>query len=162
MYYWKLEEFVRKNSFNFLYYLSRIDAHLAYWAVGKKRYGEVQIFNQGSPIVMIRVPPYGWNKIGEFPYKDVIWEIQAPNEYSWRGSYSDIEPEDIEVKTPPRCPQCKTELEEKRKFWGGYKWECVSCGFTKRNSESWYIEKDRAEKIAKRQFEIKVNEFHGR
>ena len=68
--------------------------------------------------------------------------------------YLDIESENIEVEIPPRCPQCKTELEETKKFWGGYKWGCVNCGFTKKNSESWYIERDRVEKIAKRKFEM--------
>jgi len=45
----------------------------------KKRDGEVKKYNQSSPLVGI-TPLYGWNKIAEFPYKDVIWEIQAQNE----------------------------------------------------------------------------------
>lgn len=101
------------------------------------------------------VPLSGWRTMGKLPYKDVIWDIQVPTELS----PSQTDPSDVEVKTPPRCQKCQTEIEEKRNFWGGFIWTCVRCGFKKRNKDSYYTESDRAEKIAKREFEIKREEF---
>jgi ribosomal protein L37AE/L43A len=63
-------------------------------------------------------------------------------------------PHDLDIDTPPRCPKCETEIEQTRSFWGGYVWKCVKCGFQKRNRESYYREGERAEKIARREFEM--------
>lgn len=101
------------------------------------------------------IPLHGWTIIGKLPYKNVIWDILIPAELQPSQSSAS----DIEIGTPPRCPKCQTEIEEKRSFWKGFIWICVRCGFRKRNKDSYYSEADRAEKIAKREFEIKLEEF---
>lgn len=43
-------------------------------------------------------------------------------------------------------------------FWG-YIWDCVECGFKRRNRDSYYIEYKRAEKRAKRYYEDRKEEL---
>lgn len=97
--------------------------------------------------------PYGWISLMNFNYNDVIWRIRSPKSDPY-GSFSKSF---IEVETPPRCPNCETELEQSHSFWGGYIWKCVMCNFKKRNRESFYVEGKRAEKIAKRNLELQDN-----
>jgi len=94
----------------------------------------------------------GWITHGNLEYAGVIWRVQAPKEYPW--SYNSSR---IEVKTPPRCPNCETELDESHSFWSGHIWRCFGCDFKKRSKYSFYDEKKRAAKIARRQCE-RLNE----
>lgn len=94
--------------------------------------------------------PYGWISLGDVLHKTVIWKVRAPK-INLSGNYSISR---IDVKTPPRCPNCKTELEESHSFFGGYIWKCIMCDFKKRNRDSFYKEKKRAEKIARRFLEL--------
>jgi ribosomal protein L37AE/L43A len=111
----------------------------------------VRKLNDSSlPFAMISSPPYGWKEIGEIEYKGVVWKIKL----AVRSIRSEnIRLSDIEVGTPPRCPKCKTEIEQKHVLFGRYLWYCINCSFKKRSGESYYIEADRAEKIARRKVE---------
>ena len=105
--------------------------------------------------LIISTPIYGYFKISELPYAGILWDIIAPSPPPWKQlDNMDISVSDIEIKTPPKCPKCKTEIEEYRSFWGGHIWKCVRCKFKKRNKDSIYRESERAEKIARREFEI--------
>lgn len=75
-------------------------------------------------------PPFGWVTIGKFDYAGVVWRVRAaPARRHESLEPSRISSLSIEVETLPRCPNCKTELEESRSFWGGYVWRCVRLGF---------------------------------
>lgn len=114
--------------------------------VAAKRIKEVRNSNTSS-FVSKEIPPrLGWKKIRELEYKGVIWEIRER-----RDSYTHLEPETkINVKTPPSCPKCRTEIEQTRRFWGGYVWKCINenCRFKKRNKDSYHQEAKRVEKLA--------------
>jgi ribosomal protein L37AE/L43A len=105
-------------------------------------------------------PPFGWVTIGKLNYAGVVWRVREPaSPVPWEPfNSSRISPSSIEVEIPPRCPKCETELEESHSFWGGYIWKCVMCGFQKRNRDSYYREKDRVEKIARREWEKQKHE----
>jgi len=124
-------------------------------AVIYKRIMKIRELDSRMAIGIISVPLYGWIKIGEYPYKGVIWVVQTPAETSWRGGIelSRIKIEEIDIDTPPRCPICKTEIEEYHNFFGGYIWKCVSCGFKKRNKESYFHQSDSVKRIVKREIE---------
>lgn len=51
-----------------------------------------------------------------------------------------------------KCPKCKTELEGKSGFFGGYVMKCVGCGYKKRIG-SYGEESERVVKLARREFE---------
>ncbi len=112
------------------------------------RVSAVKELNKGYlPFAFISNPLYGWEDMGELTYKGVIWKI--------RLAVHSMVPEnmrltDIEVDTPPRCPKCKTEIEQKHTLLGRYLWSCVNCSFKRRNGESYYKEAERANKIARR------------
>lgn len=97
---------------------------------------------------------WGYRKVGEIKHAGVIWKILTPNPSpiqsanSYEKALSSTAPESIEIDCPPRCPHCKTELEEKQRFLGGYRWICVGCDFSKNNKESFYKEADRAKRLA--------------
>ncbi len=110
-----------------------------------KRIREVRNSNTSSFVSSETPPRLGWKKIKEEEYKGVIWEIRKRID-----SYTPLEPEmKINVKTPPSCPKCKTEIEQTRSFWGGYVWKCINekCGFKKRNKESYYQEAKRVKSL---------------
>lgn len=121
------------------------------WVVGigaYKRIKAVREANAGPGIAVIRTPIYGWEEIAERPLWGVIWAIRRP--VSSQIFPEPITPENISVGVPPRCPHCKTELEESKTFWGRYKWTCVGCGFSKMNRDSYFIEFERVEKVVRR------------
>ena len=77
----------------------------------------------------------------------VHWKIAGS-----RGSYSKIIPNTISAQTPPICPECKTELEEKENIIG-WKWNCPNCRFKKQSRTSFYDRVYSITKIAKGMFE---------
>jgi len=93
-----------------------------------------------------------------FSYAGVLWTVRrfVP---SWEPIGNRENPKtrfvkSFDIVTPPRCPRCKTELEQKQGFWGGYRWKCVQCGFKKWKRHSYYQEADRALKILRHEAEI--------
>ena len=122
-----------------------------------KRYAKIKLYNSSSIVIGdVGFSGYDLKTIDEFPYKKVIWEIQHPIASSWMSYSPNFSPENIKITIPPRCPTCRTELEETKSFWGGYKWRCVNCGFKQKNKEDWYTEAQRVKKLAKRGLEIKM------
>jgi len=102
---------------------------------------------------------WGYRKVEEIRHAGVIWKILAPNPSpiqsvkSYEEALISIDIESIEIDVPPRCPHCKTKLEEKQRIIGGYRWICVGCGFSKNNRDSFYKEKDRAKRLAETSME---------
>ena len=104
----------------------------------------------------ISIPPWGYADIGKMQYAGVHWIIMAPRNAPWEVPEIDFTPSRIKIRTPPRCPQCGTELEQTRSFWGGYVWSCVGCGFKKRSRDSYYRVEERVERLAKREVEREI------
>lgn len=115
-----------------------------------RRIKRIREENAGPGFAVIRMPLYGWREIGEYTFKDVVWPIRRPVES--RFFEESLTPEDIDIGVPPRCTRCRTELEQRKKFWGKYVWSCVGCGFTKKNHDSYYTESQRVEKLVRRDF----------
>lgn len=120
-----------------------------------KRIKRLQKLRDSPSLSVVSIPVYGWITIGEIEYAGVKWMIRAPAPPPFSLSYrgKNISPSDLKVEIPPRCPNCKTELEESPNFWGGYLWKCVRCGFQKKNKESYYKVVRYVEKIARREWE---------
>ena len=119
-----------------------------------KRIKHLKELNAPLGPIIVREPPWGWVMIAEMPYLGVRWRVVVPaplqGDRLVRGL---IHPNELEVHAPPRCPECKTELEESSRFWGGYLWTCAKCGFKRRNKRSFYLEQERAERIARSDWE---------
>lgn len=100
------------------------------------------------------VPYNGYKIIGGYYYKDLLWEVQVPNNlvipFYEESKYLD----EIHIKYPPRCPNCKTELDFSE-HWLWYTWECIdeSCGFIKRTWNSTDILESNVKKLVKREIE---------
>lgn len=121
----------------------------------RKRLKRLEELNAGPAAIVTFFPRYGWMEVAKLNYAQVVWRVHAPTPFPWTAfEPSNIAPSSIEVATPPRCPNCETELEESRSFVVGYVWRCVRCGFKKRNRDSYYREAERAEKIARREWEV--------
>jgi len=128
----------------------------------RRRIRQLQELNAGPGIFAISTPAFGWITIGKLNYAGVVWRIRAPAPTPWESfNPLRISPSSIEVETPPRCPKCETELEQSHSFWGGYIWRCVGCVFLKRNRDSYYKESERAEKIARREWEKQKHDSSG-
>jgi ribosomal protein L37AE/L43A len=128
----------------------------------RRRVKQLQELDAGPGIFVISTPAFGWITIGKLNYAGVVWRVRAPAPDPWEPfNPSKISPSSIEVETPPRCPKCETEIEQSHSFWGGYIWRCVSCGFQKRNRDSYYKESERAEKIARREWEKQKHDSSG-
>jgi Zn ribbon nucleic-acid-binding protein len=100
------------------------------------------------------LPPYGWTEVYELEHAGVLWTVRAPAPEPWETfDPMSVSSSELNIATPPKCPKCRTELEEKLRFFGGYKWECIRCGFEKRNKDAYYRERRRALKLAKSDWE---------
>jgi ribosomal protein L37AE/L43A len=91
----------------------------------------------GLPFFVVNMPVYGYIVIGILNYKSVKWRVLYPNDPSWDLNPSPINPDSIEIKSTPYCPNCENmELNEHRNLWGQYVWKCIRCGFKKKNGKS--------------------------
>lgn len=109
---------------------------------------------EALPIGVIRTPLYGWMNVGEIKYSGVVWRIEAPDPgpaMSRRGPL--VTPKDLRVSMPPRCPKCKTELDQHKRFIGGYRWKCDMCNFKSWRWSSFYDKKNAVMRIARREVE---------
>lgn len=99
------------------------------------------------------VPTFGWINVGEWEYDGVIWKARTPNP----GPFPDKKPS-IYIENTPRCPICKTELEQSDKFYW-YSWSCVRCSFRKITWNTFSKVEERVEKIVKRDIEVAEEEY---
>jgi hypothetical protein len=122
------------------------------------RYRQLHAKNRFG-MVWLQNPSHEWVTLDQLlPYAGVLWTVrQFVPDWQPIGHREDSKTKFVnsfDIVTPPRCPECQTELEQKHQFFGGYRWECVQCGFKKRNRLSYYREADRALKILRREAEI--------
>jgi hypothetical protein len=108
-----------------------------------------QIGSTASP-----APPV-LQKVEAIAYQGVTWDIVAPVQpmLEKTADYTRRLPTIGEARSPPKCPKCGVELEQKEGWIYGYIWRCVACGFSKRNRDSFLIEAGRAEKIWRKKAE---------
>jgi hypothetical protein len=99
------------------------------------------------------LPLRDWQELYQKIQYDVIWVIRKQ-----QGDVFDIylgdqtDPEDLNIKIPPYCPKCNTELEEKKTILGSYLWFCVKCDFSKKSKMSFYIIADAVRKIEQSEY----------
>ena len=82
----------------------------------------------------------------DLSYLGVLWKVCVYEQHKPR--FLDISL-DVKVTIPPKCPNCRTELEESKCFFRKYCWECVKCGFKKRNKDDFTLESQRVTRIAR-------------
>lgn len=108
---------------------------------------------ENQPPVSLRFPPPGgWKSIDTIEYANVIWDVRVPVRASTFKRREVLTLDALDIAIPPRCPDCGTELEEMKSFWGWYVWKCVSCGFRKRNCDDFFQEQHRVTKLARKRF----------
>lgn len=95
------------------------------------------------------------HRIDTVAYRDVNWDILAPAQHPKESAadYARRLPGIAEIRIPPKCPKCGIELEEKKALLFGHIWQCVSCGYKKRNRDTFTTEAGRAGKIWKGKLE---------
>jgi hypothetical protein len=129
---------------------------VASWGMTRPR----RRFAPGSPIVRVtRSSPWGYLPF-EVPYSGVVWYCRLPRAGPVVHSWASADPDDVHVDGRPRCPRCKTELEERpRRLRSGYNWRCVrpGCAFTLRTRDSFAQTIERVEKNARRQVEESIS-----
>ena len=93
--------------------------------------------------------PPALQKVDAVAYQGVTWDIVAPARHPLEkpADYARRLPAIGEARSPPKCPKCGVELEEKEGWIYGYIWRCVACGFSRRDRDTFLIEAGRAEKI---------------
>ena len=107
-----------------------------------------------SPLPMADVTPRGgWAYIDDLAHAGVLWKVKV-------ARLAPFDPLWLEVDTPPRCPRCRTEIEQTEPRWVAYRWGCPSptCGFRKANKRSYRREAAAVRKIAKRRVECRLEE----
>ena len=92
---------------------------------------------------------------GEFSYNDVNWDIRVPvpSQFESPDEYDSNLPNAARIETPPKCPQCGIELEEKKNLFFGYTWNCIGCKSSKRSKESFSDAAEKVKKFVKRDCE---------
>ncbi len=125
------------------------------WFVLQVIYKRYKNLNNHFSLPIKTSSTWGDIPIAEFSYYGVIWVVLAPAPHPWLDSLliKDINPDNVEVDLPPRCPKCKTKLDQKKTFLGFWSWYCVSCDFKTFKKDSFYIAENGATMIAQRQVE---------
>ncbi len=128
----------------------------------RARLREVRRRNSPPKVLVSGTSLLGWKSVMKVRYAGVMWIVKAPvSESSSSFNPTKVPASGIRVVIPPRCPRCGTELEESFSFWGWYVWQCVGCGFRRRSREGFYREGERAERIARREWEVLHREGRG-
>jgi len=97
-------------------------------------------------------PPEGWETINNIKHAGVIWHVRVPIRTSTFRGKEVPTLNDLDIEIPPRCPDCDTKLKQAKRFWWGYIWKCVKCGFCKRNRDDWFTEERSVILLAERWF----------
>ena len=96
------------------------------------------------------IPMRGWTESKQIKVFGVWWMTRYPTpNASILLTMEGIELDELDIKLPPLCPECKTELKETRTFWKKYLWSCVNCNFKIKQKESYYELTDDVLKICK-------------
>ncbi|ABE52437.1 hypothetical protein [Methanococcoides burtonii] len=85
----------------------------------KSRYYKIKMANMDPLVGVARFPINGWKNIAKISYQNVLWDVRIPNNPEWGFSRTDNSAEDVDIKTPHRCPKCEVELEENKNLWRG-------------------------------------------
>lgn len=110
--------------------------------------------DRDSGVVIATSSPFQKRRlVAKQTYAGVSWRVVGVSS-SILQHRAGLPPDYVEVEIPPRCPECETELEERSQFVRGYTWICPACQFQKKSANSFDVEADRAEKVARRQWEI--------
>ncbi|WP_298248354.1 hypothetical protein [uncultured Christiangramia sp.] len=114
--------------------------------------------NFNSGFVVHNQPILGYQNHSKLNYKNVDWLFVFPKSNSWNEDGSRINPDILETKEYPYCPNCKNiELDEKKSFLGKYVWSCIGCGFKISNKISAKEESKNALKIGKNEYIKSLN-----
>jgi ribosomal protein L37AE/L43A len=81
---------------------------------------------------------FGSEPVLQMEHAGVLWEVRAPVDF--RGAVDALS---AEAMVPPRCPKCKTEIEESPSRVRGYVWRCPECGFHNGSRDSLAVESPR-------------------
>jgi ribosomal protein L37AE/L43A len=69
-------------------------------------------------------------------FRDVMWRFHGRViDGSELRAEPDLDPDTIEVESPPLCPRCQTGLLERSGRIRRFVWSCVGCGWRKGSSE---------------------------
>jgi len=124
------------------------------WTIGILVNKRLKRIRNNRPSIAAVPRVYERYEIGEVSHAGVIWKVYV-NYTDPFDSFETTSIKNFDTDSIPRCPECKTELEEQKSFWRGYVWSCPRCGFKKKNKDSRLIESERAAKIARRDIEKK-------
>ena len=141
-----------------IYYV--VGAAFIFWIVIvllRRRARHVRHLNE--PVVApFSIPMFGYVQVGELTHHGVRWRMLALSPAPWdRFDPQAVSSGRITVQSPPRCPKCDTELEQHARFFGGYRWSCIRCGFHVKARQSFYLEEDRAKRLAESHWNEQFN-----
>lgn len=89
--------------------------------------------------------------LDDLNHAGVNWPIIA--QFNSLETVPTLNPNDVVVENPPRCPRCGTQLEQKLNFWGWWAWRCVGCKFRMKSRDGFNVEAQRALVLARRRLE---------
>jgi len=87
-----------------------------------------------------------YQELGEHLYQGVLWPVLQ------RATLrSDVvpSPDDFRVDIPPRCPNCKTDLDERKIFGGRLVWSCPRGDFRTTSSISYLAMQETVQKLVR-------------
>lgn len=92
-----------------------------------------------------------WEELGfGLTYAGVDWYTEAPRS----GFAGSVDMRSARAVTPPRCPKCRTALEQRSRWPRGYRWACPGCAWSKKSLDDYYVVASRASAVIQREVEL--------
>jgi len=87
-----------------------------------------------------------YRELGEHLYEGVLWPISQRTDLPANVVPS---PEDYRVEVPPRCPTCKTDLDQRKIFGGRIVWSCPRGDFQIVKSSNYNVFQETVQKLVR-------------
>jgi len=125
------------------------------WSIYLVRKGNESL---SDVLLVLNSNPFGYSKVGTSMNFGMEWDISVPNSGSVRPfegvkSWSDYPIKDFVIIDPPKCMDCKVELETSRNIWDTYVYSCFVCNKKIKDKKPEYFLAKRVLRLLRSQIE---------
>jgi len=109
-------------------------------------------------LLVLNSNPFGYSKVGTSINFGMEWDISVPKSGTVRPfegtkTWYDYPIKDFIIVDPPKCMDCKVEIEISPNFWGTYVYNCFACNKKIKDKKPEYFLAKRVIRLLRSQIE---------